>query len=509
MEKKPVLVVGATGYVGIRLVSHLLAKGMRVRAVSRRPEKLESIPWSGESGIECVRADVFDRESLRRACEGCSAAFYLVHSMGSRGTDFSAADRAAARNMAWAADQGGLARIIYLGGLGEEDTALSEHLRSRDEVGKILQSGRVPATVLRAAMIIGTGSASFEILRYLVDRLPIMITPRWVDTQCQPIPIRNALEYLSGCLEVPETEGGTFDIGGPEIVTYRRLMQIYAEEASLPRRLILSVPLLSPSLSSYWIYLFSPVPIALARPLVEGLSNRVVCREDRIRALIPQELLSCRQAIRRSLEHSRRDIVDPAWEKGPESRPPESTFPVDASWAGGTLFFECHRVILEGTPEEVWEPIRRIGGETGWYYADWLWRARGFLDRLAGGVGMRKAGRNGPDPRPGDIVDFWRVRSASPGEHLVLVAEMAVPGCAVLSFRVRDTGARMVELEQGSYFVPSGLGGILYWAIVSPLHRFVFRGMLRGIVARTGKPVVRGPEPVEYSRYPFPVAPAG
>lgn len=509
MEKKPVLVVGATGYVGIRLVAHLLAKGMAVRAVSRRPEKLEAIPWNRESRIECVRADVFDRESLRKASEGCSAAFYLVHSMGSRGTDFSAADRVAAQNMAWASDQVGLERIIYLGGLGEEDTALSAHLRSRDEVGKILQSGRVPATVLRAAMIIGTGSASFEILRYLVDRLPLMITPRWVDTECQPIPIRNTLQYLSGCLEVPGTEGGTFDIGGPEIVTYRRLMQIYAEEARLPRRLILSVPFLSPSLSSYWIHLFSPVPIALARPLVEGLSNRVVCREERIRALIPQELLSCRQAIRRSLEYSRRDVVDPAWQKGPESRPPESTFPVDASWAGGTFFYQCHRVILEGTPEEVWEPIRRIGGETGWYYADWLWRARGFLDRLAGGVGMRKSGRNGRDPRPGDTVDFWRVRSASPGEHLVLVAEMAVPGCAVLSFRVRHTGGGTVELEQGSYFVPSGLVGILYWVIASPLHRFIFRGMLRGIVSRTGKPVVRGPEPVEYSRYPFPVAPAG
>ncbi len=509
MDRKPVLVVGATGYVGIRLVAHLLAKGLRVRAASRNPEKLEAMPWSGDSEIEHVRADVFDRDALRKACDGCSTAFYLIHSMGSRRGDFSLADREAAGNMAWAAEQGRLARVIYLGGLGEEGTALSEHLRSRNEVGKILQSGRVPATVLRAAMIIGSGSASFEILRYLVDRLPVMITPRWVDTECQPIPIRNVLAYLSGCLEVPETEGGTFDIGGPEIVTYRRLMRIYAEEAKLPRRLILPVPVLSPSLSSYWIHLFTPVPAALARPLVAGLSNRVVCQDDRIHALVPQELLSCRQAIRLSLEHSHRDIVEPAWEKGPESWVPESTFPLDAEWAGGTFFFECRRVILEGTPEEVWEPIRRIGGDTGWYYANWLWRVRGFLDRLAGGVGMRKGRGNSPDHRPGDTVDFWRVRTASPGEHLVLVAEMALPGCAVLSFRVRRTGRETVELEQGSYFVPSGLGGILYWAAVSPLHRFVFRGMLRGIVARTGKPVVRGPESVGYSRFPFPAAPAG
>ncbi len=509
MDRKPILVVGATGYVGIRLVAHLLAKGLHVRAAARNPEKLEKIPWNGDPGIEHVRVDVFDRDALREACEGCSTAFYLVHSMGSRRVDFSLADREAAGNMVWAAEQGRLERVIYLGGLGEEGTGLSEHLRSRDEVGKILQSGRVPATVLRAAMIIGSGSASFEILRYLVDRLPVMITPRWVDTECQPIPIRNVLAYLSGCLEVPETEGGTFDIGGPEIVTYRRLMRIYAEEAKLPRRLILPVPVLSPSLSSYWIHLLTPVPAAIARPLVAGLSNRVVCRDDRIRALVPQELLPCRQAIRLALEHSHRDIVEPVWDKGPESKAPESPFPVDAVWAGGTFFFECRRVILECTPEEVWEPIRRIGGDTGWYYANWLWRLRGFLDRLAGGVGMRKGRGNRLEHRPGDTVDFWRVRTALPGEHLVLVAEMALPGCAVLSFRVRRTGRKTVELEQGSYFVPSGLGGILYWTAVSPLHRFVFRGMLRGIITRTGKKVVRGPESVGYSRFPFPAAPTG
>lgn len=402
--------------------------------------------------------------------------------------------------MAWAAGQAGLGRIIYLGGLGEDSPDLSEHLRSRDEVGRILQSGSVPATVLRAAMIIGSGSASFEILRYLVDRLPVMITPRWVDTECQPIPIRNVLAYLSRCLDAPETAGGTFDIGGPEIVTYRRLMQIYAEEARLSRRLILPVPVLSPRLSSYWIHLLTPVPAALARPLAEGLSNRVVCHDDRIRSLVPQELYDCRQAIRLALAGSNRDIVEPGGEQDAEPGPPEGPYPGDPAWSGGSVFCDSRRVVLEATPEEAWGPIGRIGGETGWYYADWLWRLRGVLDRMTGGDGMRRGRRDGTDLRPGDPVDFWRVRSVSPGKHLVLVAEMALPGCAVLAFRIRRLESGTVELTQESSFVPKGLGGILYWAAVFPLHRLVFRGMLRGIASRTGKPVVLGPESVRRTR---------
>ncbi|MGZ8428311.1 MAG: SDR family oxidoreductase [Candidatus Deferrimicrobiaceae bacterium] len=508
MDRRPVLVVGATGYVGIRLVAQLRKEGWRVRAAARSPEKMKGLPWAGDPGVEPVRADVFDRETLRQACEGCFAAYYLVHSMGSPRGDFSRADREGAANMVWAAEQARLDRIIYLGGLGEDGETLSEHLRSRDEVGKILQAGSVPATVLRAAMIIGSGSGSFEILRYLVDRLPAMITPRWVDTESQPIPIRNVLAYLSGCLEVPETAGGTFDIGGSEIVTYRQLMRIYAEEARLPRRLILPVPVLTPRLSAYWIHLVTPMPAALARPLAEGLSNRVVCRDDRIRALIPQELLDCRQAIRLAVANSRRDIVEPEGE-GPEARPPESTFPGDPPWGGGTLFHDHRRVVLEATPEEAWEPIGRIGGEAGWYYADWLWRLRGILDRLAGGVGMRRGRKEGSALRPGDPVDFWRVRAVSPGRYLVLVSEMALPGCAVLSFRIRGIGHRTVEIEQRSCFVPKGLGGILYWAAVSPVHRFIFQGMLRGIASRTGKPVVRGPEAVAHSSFPVGAASPG
>ncbi len=499
MDQKPVLVVGATGYVGCRLVAHLRIGGFRVRAMARSRAKLGIFAGQEDRGVESVEADVLDRESLRRACEGCSVAFYLVHSMGSHRGDFSRADREAAGNMAWAAERTGLARIIYLGGLGEESPDLSEHLRSRDEVGRILHSGSVPVTVLRAAMIIGSGSASFEILRYLVDRLPVMITPRWVDTECQPVPIRTVLTYLSGCLVAPETAGGTFDIGGPEIVTYRRLMRIYAEEAGISRRLILPVPVLSPRLSSYWIHLLTPVPAALARPLAEGLINRVVCHEERILALVPQERFDCRQAIRLALAGSNRKIMDPEG-KEEEPGPPEGPYPGDPPWSGGSVYGERRRVVLEATPEEAWVPVGRIGGKTGWYHADWLWRLRGLLDRLAGGIGLRRGRRDDVDLRAGDPVDFWRVRSVSPGEHLILVAEMSLPGCAVLAFRIRRLDRGTVELVQESYFVPKGLGGILYWAAVSPLHGFVFEGMLKAIAARTGKRVVRGPEVVDRGR---------
>ena len=292
MMTKPVLVTGSTGYVGGRLVPKLLESGYRVRALGRSTAKLKARPWANHPLVELAAGDVLDYESLLKAAAGCRAAFYLVHSMGADPKGFSETDRTAAQYMARAAAEAGLEHIIYLGGLGNtEDPLLSKHLRSRHEVAEILQSGPVPATFLRAAMILGSGSASFEILRYLVDRLPIMVTPRWVYNPVQPIAIRNVLNYLQGCLEHEETRGQTFDIGGPEVVTYRQLFDIYAEEAHLFRRLIIPVPVLTPTLSSYWIHLITPVPSGIAKPLAEGLRNPVICKDNRIRAIIPQELL--------------------------------------------------------------------------------------------------------------------------------------------------------------------------------------------------------------------------
>ncbi len=490
-----ILVTGATGYVGARLVTRLLAKGYRVRATGRSLARLRKRPWADHPGVDLFPADALDSASIAKACEGCAAAYYLVHSMMPGGGKFEETDREAARNMARAAGIAGLPRLIYLGGLGEENPSLSRHLRSRSEVAAILASGKAPVTILRAAMILGAGSASFEILRYLVDRLPVMITPKWVRTECQPIGIRNVLDYLVGCMETPGTAGGTFDIGGPEVVTYRGLMRIYAREAGLPSRLVIPVPVLTPRLSSYWIHLVTPVHAEVARPLAEGLSNRVVCGDARIRDLVPVELSTCREAIRDALGPRNFRFLEadqpPGWVPWETYR-----YPGDPSWAGGTFYRDTRQLYVRATPAEVWEQIEALGGKNGWYAADWLWSLRGFLDRLCGGIGMRRGDRERGPLSPGAEVDFWRVVSVTPTRELRLLAEMRLPGDGVLSFRLRETDPGITRLTQTAQFLPRGLGGMVYWTLVTPFHRLVFPGLILGIARRTGKPIVSGPQRV-------------
>jgi uncharacterized protein YbjT (DUF2867 family) len=498
MTTKPVLVTGSTGYVGGRLVPKLLDSGYRVRALGRSLAKLQARPWARHPLVELARGDALDYESLLAAAQGCRAAFYLVHSMVADPKGFTETDRTAAQNMGRAAAVAGMAQLIYLGGLGStEDPHLSQHLRSRREVAEILQSGPVPVTFLRAAMILGSGSASFEILRYLVDRLPVMITPRWVQNPVQPIAIRNVLNYLQGCLEHAETRGQTFDIGGPEVVTYRQLFDIYAEEARLRRRLIIPVPVLTPTLSSYWIHLVTPVPASLARPLAEGLSNPVVCQDHRIRAIIPQELLDCRQAIRLALERLKQQQVDTCWMDAGAAIPPEWTHCGDRGYAGGTVLECSYSVQLAATPEEVWQPIIRMGGETGYYFGNYLWWLRGWLDRLLGGVGWRGGRRHPLELRVGDALDFWRVLEVEPPHRLLLLAEMKLPGEAVLEFHLTSPRDGQVELRQTARFLPRGLGGLAYWYSLVPFHHWIYRGMLTAIAAAVGKPLVKGPEPCQ------------
>jgi uncharacterized protein YbjT (DUF2867 family) len=492
--QKAVAVLGATGYVGGRLVPRLLDAGYQVRAIARSASKLKCRPFAGHSNLEIVPADVLDRASLQKALKGAGAVYYLVHSMSASNKDFASKDREAAENLVGAAEENKVERIFYLGGLGEETPDLSHHLRSRLEVGRILQSGTVPLTWLRAAVILGAGSASFELLRYLVERLPVMLTPKWVRTMSQPIAVSNVLDYLLGCLQNPDTAGRRLDIGGPDILSYEDLLQIYAQEAGLPKRIIIPVPLLTPRLSSYWMHLVTPVPMSIARPLCEGLRNEVVCKENSIKELVPIRLLSCREAISTALQKVRQQEVDTCWSDAGEVRDPEWVACGDAPYAGGTVL-ECnYKVLLDCSAEKVWNVIRTVGGEKGWFYADRLWDLRGLLDRLLGGVGLRRGRRHPTQIGVGDALDFWRVLVVEENRRLQLLAEMKLPGEAILQFQIEPLKDKGCELRQISRFLPRGLAGILYWYSLYPVHQFLFKGMLTKIAEAIDCKLIQEPE---------------
>ncbi len=490
MDRRGVLVTGATGYIGGRLVPRLLDAGFRVRCVARSEAKLRARPWAGRDGVEVVEADVADAEALGRAMVGCEAAFYLVHSMLVAGEAYAERDRHLARAFGTAARVAGVGRIIYLGGLGEEGADLSRHLTSRREVEAALGEAGVPVTTLRAAMIIGSGSASFEILRYLVERLPAMITPRWVDTASQPIAVRNVVHALVACLDVPETVGRALDVGGPDVLTYRELMQLMASCLGLRRRVIVPVPVLTPRLSSLWIHLVTPVSARIARPLAEGLRNPVVCRDAEAARLLPQRLLTAREAIEAALGRVEAHEVETAWsDAGP--------IPGDPDWAGGTTFVDIRSIAVSARPDDVFRAVCRIGGGHGWYAADLRWRRRGLIDRLAGGPGLRRGRRDPERVRFGDALDFWRVTAVEPGRELRLRAEMRLPGEAELDFRIEppEEGQAGSVLVQTARFKPRGLLGLAYWYAVLPLHGVVFRGMLRGAAREAERLARTSPRP--------------
>lgn len=470
-----IFVTGATGYVGGRLVPALLRAGYRVRCLAREPRKLAERPWRGDASVDVVAGDLSDVTQIAQQLQGCSSAYFLVHSMEASGGKYAERDLQLASNFAQAAAIAGVGRIIYLGGLGELGDGLSRHLRSRREVEEMLASTKVPVTTFRAAMIIGSGSASFEILRYLVERLPVMVTPSWVTTESQPVAIIDVLHWLVRCLEVPETIGQTLEIGGPDVLPYRELMRIMAEELHIPKRLIVPVPILTPRLSSLWISLVTPVSYKIARPLAEGLRNRVVVTDDKAQRLMPYDALAVREAIRRALQKIEVNEVETRWSvAGPILGDPH--------WAGGKVFTDQRSVMINADAASVFAAVCRIGGGNGWYAGDILWRLRGWMDTLVGGPGLRRGRRHSEKVEFGEALDFWRVVGIDRNRSLSLLAEMKLPGVAMLNFDLNTTDdLDRTKLTMTARYRPKGLIGILYWYCVVPLHNVVFGGMLKGI----------------------------
>ena len=478
-KKLNVLVTGVTGYVGGRLVPRLLEADYNVRVLVRRdPERLDGRPWAGE--VQVAVGDVLQPETLPAAMEGIDVAYYLIHSM--RGSEsFHRRDLRAAANFAEAAAAAGVRRIVYLGGLGDPDSDLSEHLRSRQETGEALRAAGVPVTEFRAAIVVGSGSASFEMIRHLVERLPVMVAPRWVYTRVQPIAIGDVLSYLVAAIDQPASAGEIVEIGGTSVLTYAEMMLEYAQVRGL-RRYIIPVPVLTPRLSSYWVHWVTPIPAAYARPLIEGLRNEVVVRDQGAAELFPEiEPLSYEAAVEVALERLNSGEIETIWSDAHASSRGD-TQPVLLTQEQG-MYIERRRQTVEASPPAVFRAFAGLGGRRGWP-DNWLWRLRGALDRLVGGVGLRRGRRHPDELRVGEALDFWRVEAVEADRLLRLRAEMRVPGRAWLQFEAEPLKNGRTDLIQTAYFEAKGLLGLLYWYGIYPIHALVFSRMIDRVARR-------------------------
>ncbi len=476
-----VLVTGATGYVGGRLVPHLLARGHRVRCLVRDPARLDGRAWS--AAVEVATGDVMRPETLAGALEGADAAYYLVHSMA-RGAGFHERDMAAARAFGRAAADAGVARIVYLGGLGDPSSDLSHHLRSRQETGQALREGGVPVTEFRAAVVVGSGSISFEMIRHLTERLPAMICPRWVYTRVQPIAVDDLLRYLVAALDEPRSAGRVIEIGGADVQTYGGMMLGYARARGL-RRWLVPVPVLTPRLSSYWVHLVTPIPSTIARPLIEGLGSETVVRTGVARELFPDIVpVDYLSAVRAALGVMDGGTVETVWSDALVTTCGDA--PPRPLAAREGMVRERREEVAAASPATVFAVVSGLGGARGYLVCDWTWTVRGALDRLVGGVGLRRGRRDPDELRAGDALDFWRVEAVEPERLLRLRAEMKVPGEAWLEFQIEPRGEGRSLLVQTAHFAPKGLGGLAYWYGLYPVHARIFSGMIHALAGEAG-----------------------
>lgn len=474
-----ILLTGTTGYVGGRLLPLLESRGLRVRCMARQPENLRE-----RVGVktEVVAGDVLDVDSLRSAMEGIGTAYYLVHSMGSAGS-FEEQDRAAAQNFAAAVRDSGVERIIYLGGLGDDSENLSPHLSSRHEVGRLLRESGSIVIEFRASIVIGSGSLSYELVRALVQRLPVMICPRWVSVETQPIAIEDLLQYLLLALDWQGGESRIFEIGGPDQVSYGEIMQEWARQRGL-RRWLISVPVLTPRLSSLWLGLVTPVYARVGRKLVDSLRNPTVVKDEAALQEFPIKPRGLKEAIQRALLNEDHELAETRWSDA------LSAANGYRHWGGvhfGNRIIDSRTKNVSAPAEQAFRPIQTIGGDRGWYYANFLWMLRGWLDLLWGGIGRRRGRRDPEHLLVGDVVDWWRVEQYEPGQSLRLLAEMKVPGRAWLEFEVEPNKAQGSIIRQTAIFDPIGLWGLVYWYALYPLHSLMFQGMLRRIAAEAEK----------------------
>ncbi|MCF8528816.1 MAG: SDR family oxidoreductase [Aquiluna sp.] len=489
VDGKPatVLVTGATGYIGGRLIRELLSHDYKVRVLVRDPEKLRDYPWVDQ--VEIIKGDAFDAESVSSALEGVHLAYYLLHALMAV-ENFEEKERDLARIFAKAATDNKLKRIVYLGGMSSGGEKLSAHMSARTQTGEILRDSGVPTIELRAGVVIGSGSASFEMLRHLTERLPFMVTPKWLLNRIQPIAIRDVLRYLVGSATIDPKISGDYDIGGPDVFTYLEMMQQYALAAGLRRRVIIPLPVLTPKLASGWIGLVTPVPVTLARRLVESLKHEVVARDDSIRQLVPDApggLTSFQDAVKFALTRVKDFEVETRWSNARTEGTHSEPLPTDPDWAGGSLYVDHREYLSDESIAEVWARVEAIGGQNGYSTGTWLWELRGIMDRMIGGVGLRRGRRDPNHLMEGEALDFWRVEKIDRPHLLRLRAEMKLPGLAWLEFQLSTTDSGKTLLSQKAYFHPRGLFGHTYWWMVAPMHTIVFPSMARTLAGKNSR----------------------